>query len=841
MAVHSTTPTCTCGALKEIQSIQEKERVFQFLMGLNETYSHIRSQILAMDPLPTVSRAFAIINQEEKQRLLHLSPSVTADSVAFVADMRLGTNYSHTTGQSKEKPTCAHCGLPGHVKAKCYKLVGYPAHYNKSKVYQNTRKNSSATQSMAHNVSVLDKSDADSQNVRLSKDQYQQLLFILQERNASNNLSGNVSSSVCNSAAILSPTTWIIDSGASDHMTSSTSSFTSYKSTPNAKPVKLPTGDVAPISHIGSVHLSNDLHVNDVLCVPNFQFNLLSVNKLTQSLNCAAIFFPTFCVFQDLHSKKLIGMGEVRDGLYHLTQPSPTPFSAMPVISSSPNLWHMRLGHPSPARLSKLSSNSDVIFPFNSHCDVCHLAKQTRSPFHLSNNRSKNPFDLIHCDIWGGYRTPSHTGAHYFLTIVDDHSRCTWVYLMRYKSETFYFLKNFCAMVKTQFQRQVCKIRSDNGLEFLSIDRMQAFYHENGMLHQRTCVETPQQNGVAERKHRHLLEVARALRFQAHLPLSFWGECILTATYLINRIPTPNLDGKTPYEKLFQQPPSYGHLRVFGSLCYARTLDANRHKFAPRASKCVFVGYPYDQRGYRVYDLTSKRIFTSRDVSFVETTFPFQDSSSAIEPSSIVLPLPIVDHSQDAPGPVPGSQPPQIAIPTTTHAPTNLRRSQRLVTKPARLTDYVCPTLPTQSSPTSSTSLASTGTLYPLSNSLSYSRFSANHVSFLTTISSHDEPTSFSEAMKHSHWRDAMATEIQALDKNQTWTLQDLPPGKRPIGSKWVYKIKYRADGNIERYKARLVAKGYTQIEGLDYTKTFAPVAKLVTVRCLLAVASIRH
>ena len=160
------------------------------------------------------------------------------------------------------------------------------------------------------------------------------------------------------------------------------------------------------------------------------------------------------------------------------------------------------------------------------------------------------PFQLIFCDIWGPHRTSTYTGAHYFLTIVDDHTHCTWIYLMRHKFEAFQLLKNFYFLIKTQFHTQIKKIHTDQGSEFLS-NQMQSFFYEHGILHERTCVETPQQNGVAERKHRHILEVARALCFQAHLPLSFWGDCVLTATHLINRVPTPNLGGQSPYEMLF--------------------------------------------------------------------------------------------------------------------------------------------------------------------------------------------------------------------------------------------------------------------------------------------------
>jgi len=201
-------------------------------------------------------------------------------------------------------------------------------------------------------------------------------------------------------------------------------------------------------------------------------------------------------------------------------------------------------------------------------------------------------FELVHVDTWGPYHTKTYSGHRYFLSIVDDYTRITWTHLMVTKDEAMPLLISFVKMAHTQFSKAVKIIRSDNALEFSKSGTALEFLTSNGIIHQTSCVQTPQQTGVVERKHKHLLKVSRALLFQANLPLRFWGDCVLTATYLINRLPTSLLQNKSPFELLYGKIRSYTHLRVFGCLCYVSTHKQGRDKFQPRALSCIFLGYP---------------------------------------------------------------------------------------------------------------------------------------------------------------------------------------------------------------------------------------------------------
>ena len=245
---------------------------------------------------------------------------------------------------------------------------------------------------------------------------------------------------------------------------------------------------------------------------------------------------------------------------------------------------------------------------------------------------------------------------------------------MHTKAETRPIIMNFIASIETQYNRKVKVIRSDNGPEFL----MHSFYVLKGIIHQTTCVETPEQNGITERKHQHLLNVTRALLFQANLPPSFWCYALTHATYLVNCIPTPFLHGISPYEKLHGHSVDISDLRVFGCLCYVNTLKANRKKLDPRAHPCIFIGFKSNTKGYIVYNLHSHDIITSRNVIFYEDHFPQFSETQQLNPSSST-PFPASFSS----GQYDSSVEPTSSQPTI-QEPSNIETNKRRVHSNAR-------------------------------------------------------------------------------------------------------------------------------------------------------------
>ena len=267
-------------------------------------------------------------------------------------------------------------------------------------------------------------------------------------------------------------TSWVIDSGASSHMTGFPSVLTAYRPETSIPDVRIADGRSCPVLGSGQSRATSSLPLQNVLYIPGFPANLLSISAITKALHCGVFFFPHHCVFQDLDTSRRIGLGrENGRGIYELVADSPsTGLQALFALSASSIslhdsfLWHCRLGHPSFVKLKE-------ILPWlhlsQFHCESCELGKHHRSSYPSRTGLpTHRPFDLVHCDVWGPAPHPSPTGGKYYMVFVDDYTRATWTYILKSRQEVLSRVQHFLIEIITQYDTIVKVLRTDNALEF---------------------------------------------------------------------------------------------------------------------------------------------------------------------------------------------------------------------------------------------------------------------------------------------------------------------------------------------------------------------------------------
>ena len=282
-------------------------------------------------------------------------------------------------------------------------------------------------------------------------------------------------------------------------------------------------------------------------------------------------------------------------------------------------LLHYCLGHPSFSYIRRL-------FPYlfskkeSFTCEISLLAKHTCVPFTVQIYRPSRPFSLIHSDIWGPSRVTSISNKKWFISFIDDQNRVCWIYFLRDKSEVAQFFENFNAMIQTQYNSRIKFLRTNNGTEYFN-STLGNFILKNDMIHQSSCVNTPQQNEVFECKNSHLLKVTRSLLFGSNVSKHFWFDALLTACFLINCMPSKVMKFQTPLSTLqtfFPTSLAFSDidLCVFGCSAFAHIQEPNRGKLDACSCKCMFLGYSSIQKGYWCYSPKKKEIFYFQGCSF---------------------------------------------------------------------------------------------------------------------------------------------------------------------------------------------------------------------------------
>lgn len=625
----------------------------------------------------------------------------------------------------------------------------------------------------------------------------------------------------------LSPNVWYVDSGASSHMTPHGKLLSNIQ--PSAvNEIMSANSEKLKVNGAGTTTLNlngSDIPVSNVLHVPGLAANLLSVHHIASKGN-SVLFDFNGCTIRNSKAE-IIAQCKPSNGVYKIDASANVCMQTMKLASA--HTWHRRLGHMNWQRMKSMRDGAVDGMSFSDdttliqNCEVCAYGKQARLPFQRSETQTKRVLELIHSDVMGPMETSSIGNAKYILNFVDDFSKKTFVYFLKAKSDVLETFKSFKALVEKQTDQKIVKFRSDNGTEYRS-KLFEDFCKKEGIQHQFTTVYTPQQNGVAERMNRTIVEKAKCLLFDAGLPKCYWAEASNMAVYLINKSISA-AHGKVPDEIFTGKRVNLSNLKLFGSIVMVHIPGEKRKKWDKKSEKLIFVGYDDNTKGYRCIDKQTRKLIISRDVIFHESTsnesITFNDSNDEVRASNKtadeatsseqITPVEKLDES--------GNSEFENANDTITGtSPDNT------LNDPEYQPDETIESIPRTGIQTRSQTASN---IHP---------FDMNPINFAFFI----EPSTVTEAMKSSDankWKRAMDEEMSAHRQNATWSLATLPKGRKAIKAKWVFKSKTNEDGHIIRYKARLVAKGCSQKPGIDYSETFSPVVRYNSIRFLMSLA----
>ena len=435
----------------------------------------------------------------------------------------------------------------------------------------------------------------------------------------------------CASAAVdvSAATSYSLDSGSTLHLSKNRDHFIDFLPCSNGQVSGISDGSLA-IHGYGSIQfgLANGelLTVRNVAYVPNAVRNLLSVKMICQST-------ASFMVF-DKDIVKLssgLAIGRYKAGSLYEFLYAPIVQSSVALAATSSNdvLWHSRLGHPSPNVMKAMgySPPADVKL-----CVSCCAGNMTRNYPKYSTTPTTTPLQLLHVDVCGSFPTPGLNNEHFFLTIVDDFTRWSHIVPLVAKSDSFDAVQLFIKQAETQFSSsgfKVQNVRSDNGGEFCN-HNFRAFFQQKGISHQLTVPYNSSQNGVAERKHRHVQEKARTLLDSSGLSMKFWNEAVKMGEFLINRYPTPKLSGMSAFEKWFGVAPNYSVFRPFGCFCMVFIPPEKRSSvFSPVSSPGFLLGFSAHHKAYRCFVFAVNDVVVSNNVRFNENYFPLLKSAAS--------------------------------------------------------------------------------------------------------------------------------------------------------------------------------------------------------------------
>ena len=694
---------------------------------------------------------------------------------------------------------------------------------------------------------------------------------------------------------------WLCDSGASSTMSSDRSAFRDLKPDRRAirladgKVVYSEgLGSIHFLSACGYI-----VTIDDALYVPRLAANLFAPNKFAKqhrdSISEVTEYPMRKWVNRRTGATEFTATIRSNDLAYLDWGIAPRHEAA----SVSIEQVHARLNHiPFPAVRQLIRDGSvdgvpDRLAGAEGHdgfCEDCVNGKLSRAPHTKPTTRAERPLYRVFSDVHGPIPIRSRRGSCYWVTFIDDYSRFPAVYFIAKKSDVFAAFRQYKAWAENVTGHRIGIFRDDKGSEYMSHD-FNSFLTDAGIRREHSVRDTPQQLGVAERMNRSIAEGITTALSQSGLSRTWWEDAATHWLYAKIRLPSSATAPLTPFELFYGRKPSLTLARPFGSLAYVHLQKDQHPPLTPHAAQCIFIGYPTDYKAWRFWNPNTQREVISDSAVFRESVFPHRKPGLAGLDRSIDLSLPLstpIDLSTPEPPIIPFHSAPEEApaptlapepMPSSTEssaseqAPAAPRLTTRLHvlppipppppsspasnvpdlperprTPPAvkRLTTHfehhpsVAPSLPPKrASRARQPGALAEASLAGPADDIAIPLVDAVECALSTSESI--EPRSLAEALKRpdaDKWVAAALAEIEAHLQNGTWELAQLPPGRRAIGSRWVFKIKRTPEGFIDKYKGRVVAQGFSQIQGIHYNEVFASTARMAAMRTVMAIAA---
>lgn len=786
---------------------KEEHLASRFLSGLPKTYSTARQTIIVSDngnPLklrPLLEKLLPI-----EAELKRYSKPLADDRAMLAKPWQKGeAGNDKPDGDKPKGKFCRYCKKPGHQVEECRKLA-----YKLNKEKEDGEKEPDAfeayeTYAMSATASVE---------------------YVTPT-------TGDLS---CSS---IEDHEWVGDSGSSRHLTHDIGNLKNVRPVPHQIKFTFANGHQSDAACMGDCDIllygktgkrAVLIELNDVCYVPGAAANLVSLGRASRpGLGNKFVFQDGHCdiYYQDNHTAHIPTRNNIP--VIGSTYEPEENTALLAKRMETPQLWHVRLGHPSYGNLARavnmvkgmhISSSSCLEAAKAGPCDICMQGKQHRQPFTAAESSCTTPMERLHMDVYGPL--PESRGANkYFVSFVDGHSKYGTLVCIARKSDVVTVVPGEIAKLERMSGHKLKAIRAYNGGEFLK-NELQDFFTTQGVKIENTVPYSPQMNGLAERFNRTINEKMCALLQQAGLGEEHWADAANTACLLRNVTPVTGLS-VTPYEAFTGRTPDLSHLRVFGSKAYVHVPKHQRpNKLASKSVEGIMIGYAANTKAYRILKADGT-ITVSRDVVFHETLPPL----SVPVPCAAVEPLPApADPATAAPpsnvsgngaSPSPAADPPSS---TSSGEDSASDSGSEQEGAPA-------PAAPTKRYPTRARMPSNR---YPTQEYAQHV-----HADGITT------PLTLEQALaspERQFWKQAINDELDSLGAHNTWDLTELPKGHKAIPVKWVFDVKRDVTGKVARFKARLVAKGFLQTQGIDFTEVFAPVSRHPSLRVLLAVAA---